>query len=497
MERDLTQEKVAGSDLVFAPEDGTGTGAPDEGWKILIVDDEPDVHAVTQLALQNFTFEGRPLHFLNAYSAKEGFEQLSAHPDTAVVLLDVVMETEDAGLQLARRVRTELGNRAVRLVLRTGQPGQFPEQLVITCYDVNDYKTKTELTAQKLALTLTGSLRNYRDLAAVDQSHRAAREKMLAAVVDSLRRTRTWMASESAPEPPALERLIQGVLQEAKAALGTEQDALFQRPEAVPESAPPAASGPVAQAPAPTAAPQGEGDFSEYELVAQADMRQLLRALCEEGAPITFYFNQGRDFHLTSLLQVSEDTRVLVFDLGSSRDANRKILKAGRINAVTSRQKIKIRFTLEGVSPVRHEGRDAFWAPAPEALFRLQRRENYRLSAPLATPVRARIPVRGDNGQVRTAQAVLYDISGGGVSLVAALGDVDFRPGAEFFGVSLNLPQVGMLTVDVQVRNVFDIATPAGKVLRRAGCAFLRLPGPTMSLIQRYIIQTERERLAR
>lgn len=487
------QGNAVGSDLEFAPESGDTSGGSEQGWKILIVDDEGDVHQVTQLVLQNFTFEGRPLQFLHAYSGAEAFDLLREHPDTVVVLLDVVMETDDAGLVFARRVRTELGNRAVRLVLRTGQPGQYPEQLVMTCYDVNDYKSKTELTAQQLSLAITSGLRNYRDLSVVDHSHREAREKMLAAVADSLRRSSEW-GGAAVPQTPALERLIEGVLQEARAALDSNQDPLFHLPSSQPQAAP----APQAEAP-PATLPEQENDpeFSEYELATQSDTRAILRDLCEEGALVTLHFNQGRDFLLTSLLDVSEDGNNLIFDLGSNRDANRKILQAERISAVTSRNRIKIRFILEGLAPVRHDGRDAFWAHAPEALFRLQRRENYRIAAPLANPIKARIPVRPDNGPVRTAQAVLYDISGGGVSLVVALGDVDFRPGAEFFGVSLNLPQVGMLTVDLLVRNIYDITAPGGKVLRRAGCEFLRLPGPTMSLIQRYIIQTERERLTR
>ncbi|MDE1989901.1 MAG: flagellar brake protein [Betaproteobacteria bacterium] len=491
------QGNVAGSDLVFAPEGDDTSGGSEQGWKILIVDDETDVHQVTQLVLQNFTFEGRPLQFLHAYSGAEAFDLLRDHPDTAVVLLDVVMETDDAGLVFARRVRTELGNRAVRLVLRTGQPGQYPEQLVLTCYDVNDYKSKTELTAQQLSLAITSGLRNYRDLFVVDRSHRETREKMLAAVAQGLRRSGEWVGA-AAPEAPVLERLIESVLHEAQVALDSNQDPLFPPPPTLGLQTEAAAAAPQAEG-AGTAPPEQENDpeFSEYELATQSDTHAILRALCEEGALITFHFNQGRDFLLTSLLDVSEDGNNLIFDLGSSRDANRKILQADRINAVTSRNRIKIRFTLEGLASVRHEGRDAFWAHAPEALFRLQRRENYRIAAPLANPIKARIPVRQDSGPVRTAQAVLYDISGGGVSLVAALGDVDFRPGAEFFGVSLNLPQVGMLTVDLLVRNIYDITAPGGKVLRRAGCEFLRLPGPTMSLIQRYIIQTERERLAR
>ena len=128
-------------------------------WKILIVDDEEDIHLVTKLALKHFEFDGRDLLFLHAYSAAEAIQQLADTPDIAIVLLDVVMETEHAGLALVRYIREELGNSAVRIVLRTGQPGQAPEQEVIRQYDINDYKNKAELTSSKLFTLVFASLR--------------------------------------------------------------------------------------------------------------------------------------------------------------------------------------------------------------------------------------------------------------------------------------------------------------------------------------------------
>ena len=95
-------------------------------WRVLVVDDDADVHAVTRLALRNLSFRGRELELLSAHSAAEGFRMLRDSADIALVLLDVVMETEDAGLVLVRRIREELGNHTVRVVLRTGQPGQSP-----------------------------------------------------------------------------------------------------------------------------------------------------------------------------------------------------------------------------------------------------------------------------------------------------------------------------------------------------------------------------------
>ncbi len=142
------------------------------GWKVLLVDDEPEVHEVTRLVLGNFRFEGRPLDILSALSAEEAKEQLAEHDDIAVILLDVVMESDQAGLALVDYIRNELGNRNIRIVLRTGQPGQAPEHEVIIKYDINDYKEKTELTAQKLATTLFASLRSYRDIMTIEANKR-------------------------------------------------------------------------------------------------------------------------------------------------------------------------------------------------------------------------------------------------------------------------------------------------------------------------------------
>lgn len=139
-------------------------------WRILIVDDEADIHTVTRLALSGVEFKGRKLEYLSAHSGQEGYAMMEREPDIALVLLDVVMESEDAGLLLARRIREELRNSLVRIVLRTGQPGQAPEERVIVDYDINDYKAKTELTKQKLFSTVISSLRAYEGLVALDRN---------------------------------------------------------------------------------------------------------------------------------------------------------------------------------------------------------------------------------------------------------------------------------------------------------------------------------------
>ena len=113
-------------------------------------------------------------------TAEEAKEYLAEHKDVAVVFLDVVMESDQAGLALVDYIRNVLGNRDVRIVLRTGQPGQAPEHEVIIKYDINDYKEKTELTAQKLATTLFASLRSYRDIMTIEANKRGL-ERVIAA----------------------------------------------------------------------------------------------------------------------------------------------------------------------------------------------------------------------------------------------------------------------------------------------------------------------------
>lgn len=120
-------------------------------WRVLIVDDEPAVHRITQLALDGFEYQGRSLEFLHAYTATQAIEILSQEPeDIALILLDVVMESDDAGFQVVHHVRQTQGNGNCRIILRTGQPGQAPARQVIREYDINDYHSKAELTAERM-----------------------------------------------------------------------------------------------------------------------------------------------------------------------------------------------------------------------------------------------------------------------------------------------------------------------------------------------------------
>ena len=188
------QDQNNDDELIFAPEEDDEVVFAEESedkeveknetetWKVMIVDDDEQVHQVTQLSLGDFRFEGKSINFVSAYSGEEAKKVISQNPDVAFIFLDVVMESNDAGLKFVKYVREELNNRLVRIVLRTGQPGEAPEASIIADYDINDYKTKTELTQQKMLVTTISALRSYRDVMEIENNR-----KTLEVLNDSLK----------------------------------------------------------------------------------------------------------------------------------------------------------------------------------------------------------------------------------------------------------------------------------------------------------------------
>ena len=150
------------------------------GWRILVVDDETEIHQVTKLVLNDFHFDSLPLTLEFASSAAEAKTRLQAdsNHEIAVAIIDVVMESNHAGLDLIRWVRESLNNHTIRIILRTGQPGEAPEESVIRDYDINDYKNKTELTALRLKTSMYSALRSYRDIKVIE-THRVGLERII------------------------------------------------------------------------------------------------------------------------------------------------------------------------------------------------------------------------------------------------------------------------------------------------------------------------------
>ncbi|PKF56666.1 diguanylate phosphodiesterase [Alteromonadales bacterium alter-6D02] len=192
---------------------------PLDSWKVVIIDDEQSVHDVTKLALSDIVIQDKRLEFYSAYSAKEGFDLLGQHRDCAVILLDVVMESSEAGLELAERIRHELHMEMVQIILRTGQPGYAPEEDIIKRYEINDYKTKNELTRNKLYTALATAIRSFGHLSAISESKKGLRN-----VID---------ASANLMKEHSVHDFASGVLQQINALLKISTPGIFcvsQRP---------------------------------------------------------------------------------------------------------------------------------------------------------------------------------------------------------------------------------------------------------------------------
>ncbi|GGY48270.1 3'3'-cGAMP-specific phosphodiesterase 2 [Bacterioplanes sanyensis] len=204
-------------DLLFADDDNAGNTSLNRDasltWRVLVADDEPDVHRITRMVLSGFNFDGRKVELISAYSGEEACDIMAQNDDIAMALLDVVMETDNAGLEVARYIREQLNNRYTRIVLRTGQPGQAPEHEVIRTYDINDYKDKTELTTTKLNTLMYATLRSYRDICILNE-HRRGLEKVIEASA------RVFSSGE-------IHQFASAVLEQVTNLLGLEQSALY------------------------------------------------------------------------------------------------------------------------------------------------------------------------------------------------------------------------------------------------------------------------------
>jgi c-di-GMP-binding flagellar brake protein YcgR len=236
-------------------------------------------------------------------------------------------------------------------------------------------------------------------------------------------------------------------------------------------------------------------DYSQYLLYSKSEILFILRAMIARTAQVTVYFNQGKDFMLTAVIAAGDDG--LVLDYGSSMEMNRRAEAADKLFCVASLDRVRIQFRLHGLRRIDFQGRPAFVAALPDSLLRLQRREYFRLTTPVARPLKCWIPVTRPDGSKDAVAVTVVDISGGGVAVVAPPEGVPFEPGMEFPNCRVELPEVGALVATLVIKNRFELTLRNGSRVTRSGCQFANLPGPMLTLVQRYIIKVERERKAR
>jgi c-di-GMP-binding flagellar brake protein YcgR len=234
-------------------------------------------------------------------------------------------------------------------------------------------------------------------------------------------------------------------------------------------------------------------DDGRYRVDSAVEIAFILRSIMKSGALVTANFAHGKDLIVTAILAVDAEHGRVVLDSASNPQLNERVLRGQQLSVVSMQDGVKVEFDVGRVEGASFEGRPAFQIPFPDSLIKLQRREYYRLPAPVLHPLKCEIPAAG-GGVTGTA---VGDISLGGVSLLGEHAALKLEVGQLFEGCRILLPEIGTITAKLAVRSSFQITLKNGALTRRTGCAFVELSPTQEAMIQRYIIRLERERRAR
>lgn len=239
-----------------------------------------------------------------------------------------------------------------------------------------------------------------------------------------------------------------------------------------------------------SAAEGRDNDDERFLVESRVEIAFILRCAMNEGAMAVVSFNQGRDSFVTAVLSVDGAAGHYVIDASQDEAVNQRLALASRILFSSYQGKVRIQWEADRARAVSFEGHPAMLIPLPAVLRKYQRREYFRAETPVMRPVQCTIPLE----EGRSVVANLFDISLGGVGLTGLPADFPIEIGREFPGCTIVLPEFGVLSVTLQIRNADEVALRDDRVLRRAGCAFVGLPPGADSMIQRYIIRLERDR---
>lgn len=237
--------------------------------------------------------------------------------------------------------------------------------------------------------------------------------------------------------------------------------------------------------------------LSAYLLHNAREIRALMCALAERRVLITAYVDGGPISFVTAVIAVSGDAdNTIMLDASADEAINARAVAASHLVCSTRLSGVRLQFEVPAPARGTHEACPVLLATIPESVLRLQRREFFRLSVPLANPVSCVLTVQDDNTPLRSIEVRVLDISNGGVAVIVPPDDIPFTPGASFPNCTLSIPDGGSATVTLRVCSVYHATTPDGRRRLRAGCEFTDLPARFAAQVQRYIFRMERERRA-
>ena len=237
-------------------------------------------------------------------------------------------------------------------------------------------------------------------------------------------------------------------------------------------------------------------NWHDYEVGSRREITALLRQIGEKHQLVRMLIKGEADVCVTTILAVDPDAGTMILDRSIDREQNERILGAGAVRCETYLDKIRILFRAEGLLPTLFEGNAALRADIPETLIHLQRREFYRMETPVSNPVRAILPLPLELG-MGSAVFPLHDISCGGIAVIDHKNQLSTVIGENLPNCRIELPEIGPVTVTLQVRNSLDMTMLNNKTSRRIGLQFVNMSRGGDAAVQRYITKLERERNAR
>lgn len=233
----------------------------------------------------------------------------------------------------------------------------------------------------------------------------------------------------------------------------------------------------------------------EFRIESKAEMLSILQGIVDHGTHVALYYGREQNFILTILLGVNENGMWL--DVGPFPPDNKQLLLSDRVIFVSAHRHVKIQFVAYDARSELFENNEAFYLELPDYLLRIQRRDFFRIDVPSSPPVKCIIPVMPENpgDPVTMREALVMDISGGGIGLLCDKNEDILLPGKILPDCRVSIPHVGSLSVTIEVRNILSFTTHNNVVHKRAGCRFVHLDNQASILLQGYIIHLQRERL--
>lgn len=241
--------------------------------------------------------------------------------------------------------------------------------------------------------------------------------------------------------------------------------------------------------------PEANFEASDYLIRSELEVRFILRAVREQRGLLALHTADNNDMLFTSILDVDAERGDLVLDYPNNELAVRRALSADAVVCTTTHNEVKVQFKCEALRRIRYNGRDELCCNIPDALLRVQRRNSFRVQTPQANPLKCVIKLP-PGSRPPTAEVTVLDLSCGGIAVIDHHPMLAMDPGALYDECSLELPGVGEVEFRMRVRDIYSFTLRNGLTCRRAGCAFIAMPESETALVQRYIIQLEREQNA-